>query len=106
MANQVIEKHPNAEILFDDFDFTDELPDDAALDSVNSVVTAVDSAGNSAASVVGTVSRDGMSLRAILQAGTNGEDYLVTFTAEGDTTGQLAIKQLEMRVRSKLTGSL
>jgi|RifCSPhighO2_12_1023870.scaffolds.fasta_scaffold97659_2 hypothetical protein len=106
MANKVIEKHPDAEILFDDFDFTDELPDDSALDSVNSTVTAVDAAGSAAASVVGTVSRDGMSLRAVLQAGTNGQDYLVTFKAEGDTTEQVAIKQVEMRVRSKLTGSL
>jgi hypothetical protein len=106
MANQVIEKHPDAEILFDEFDFTDELPGDSALDATNSVVTAVDSAGSAAASVVGTVSRDGMTLRAILQAGTNGQDYLITFKAEGDTTEQLAVKQLEMRVRTKVTGSL
>jgi hypothetical protein len=106
MANQVIEKHPDAEILFDEFDFTDELPGDSALDATNSVVTAVDAGGSAAASVVGTVSRDGMTLRAILQGGTNGQDYLITFKAEGDTTEQLAVKQLEMRVRTKVTGSL
>lgn len=105
--NAVIEKHADASILFDDFDFTDELPGDAALNSGTSTVTAVDADGTSATStVVGTVSVSGMSLRAVLQAGTNGQDYIVTFKAVGNTTSRAAIKQLEMRVRSKLTGSL
>lgn len=101
--NAVIEKHPDAAIRYDDFDFTDELPGDT---SVTGAVTAVDAGGTAAASVVGTVTISGMSVRAILQAGTNGQDYIVTFKATGVTTGQIAVKQLEMRVRSKLTGSL
>ena len=106
MPNSVIEKHLSAAILFDDFDFTDELPGDTALNSGSSTVTAVDASGTAASSVVGTVSISGMVLKAVLQAGSNGEDYLVTFKAVGNTTAQVAVKQVEMRVRTKLTGSL
>ena len=103
MANAVIEKLPAAALLFDDFDFTDELPGDT---SITGAVTAVDSAGVAASSVVGTVSVAGMVVRAVVQAGTNGEDYLLDFKATGATTAQVAIKQLEVRVRSKVTGAL
>lgn len=102
----ILEKHPNAAVLFSDFDFTDELPSDSALNTSTSTVTAVDADGTSAPSVVGTVSISSMSLRAIMQAGTNGQDYIVTFKAVGNTTGQAAVKQLELRVRTKLTGSV
>ena len=105
MANAVIEKHPDASLLFVDFDFTDDLPDDTSL-AAGSTVTAVDADGAAAASVVGTVSQSGMIHRAVLQAGTNGQDYLVTFVAIGGTTARQAVKQLEMRVRTELTGAL
>mgnify|MGYP001611990971 CR=1 FL=1 len=105
MANQVIEKHPAAVIRFADFDFTDDLPDDTTL-SASSTVTAVDAAGTSAPTVVSTVSISGMILRAVLTLGTNGQDYTVTFNAIGGTTGHIIVKQLEMRVRTKLTGAL
>lgn len=103
MANAVIEKVPAAAVLFDDFDFTDDLPGDT---SVTGAVTAVDSAGDAAASVVGTVSVSGMTVKAVVQAGTDGEDYLLDFKATGVTTAQVVVKQLEARVRSKLTGAL
>ena len=103
MPNAVIEKIPAAAILFDDFDFTDDLPGDT---SITGAVTAVDSAGTANTAVVGTVSVSGMIVRAVVQAGSNGEDYLFDFKATGVTTAQIAIKQLEMRVRSKVTGAL
>ena len=103
MANAVIEKLPASAILFDDFDFTDDLPGDTA---VTGAVTAVDAGGTSAPTVVGTVSVSGMSVRAVVQAGTNGEDYLLDFKATGVTTAQVVVKQLEVRVRSKVTGAL
>ena len=103
MANAVIEKIPATAILFDDFDFTNDLPGDT---SITGAVTAVDSAGVAAASVVGTVSVSGMIVRAVVQAGTNGEDYLLDFKATGVTTAQVVVKQLEARVRSKVTGAL
>ena len=103
MQNSVIEKIQAAIILFDDFDFTNDLPGDT---SITGAVTAVDSAGVAAASVVGTVSVSGMIVRAVVQAGTNGEDYLLDFKATGVTTAQVVVKQLEARVRSKVTGAL
>ena len=103
MANAVIEKIPATAILFDDFDFTNDLPGDT---SITGAVTAVDSAGVAAPTVVGTVSVSGMIVRAVVQAGTNGEDYLLDFKATGVTTAQVVVKQLEARVRSKVTGAL
>lgn len=103
MPNAVIEKLPAAAILFDDFDFTDDLPGDT---SVTGAVTAVDSGGTAAPSVVGTVTVSGMIVKAVVQAGSNGEDYLLDFKATGGTTAQIAVKQLEARVRSKITGAL
>lgn len=103
MPNGVIEKLPAAAIRFDDFDFTDDLPGDT---SITAAVTAVNSAGTADATVVGTVDVSGMIVRAIVQAGTNGQDYLFDFKATGVTTAQVAIKQLEVRVRSKVTGAL
>jgi len=99
MADEVIYKHVNAESKHT-VDFTDELPDDSSISGA-STVTAVDSGDTAASSVVGTVSQSGMSLSAILQAGTDGEDYLVTFTGRGTTTSRDAIKTVEMRVRNK-----
>jgi hypothetical protein len=47
-----------------------------------------------------------MELHAIIKAGTNGEDYRASFKAIGATTGEIVVQQLEVRVRSELTGSL
>jgi len=104
MPHDVLEKHPDAERLYG-MDFTDELPDDTSV-TAGSSVSAVDANGTAAASVVGTVSQAGMTLNAVLQAGTNGQDYLVTFTGRGNTSARDAVKQLEMRVRTKMTGSV
>lgn len=103
MANAVIEKIPASAILFDDFDFTDDLPGDT---SVTGAVTAVDSDGAVVTSVIGTVTASGMFVKAVVQAGTNGQDYFFDFKATGVTTAQVVVKQLEVRVRSKATGSL
>jgi len=103
MSNAVFEKTPAAAILFDDFDFTDDLPGDA---SVTGAVTAVDSDGAAVTSIIGTITVSGMTVKVVLQAGTNGQDYLVDVKATGVTTAQVAVKQVEMRVRSKLTGAL
>jgi len=87
-------------------DFTDELPDDTSVSS-SSTTTAVDEAGtDSSATVVGTKSQSGMAQRAVLQAGTNGKDYTVTFTGRGTTTSRDATKIVEMRVRSTIQGNI
>lgn len=108
MPDSIIEKHPDAQVLFDDFDFSDALPGDVNLSTELSSVTAVDSAGNKVKAVVHqvTVTAGSMTLAAILKGGINGEDYYVNFNAVGLTTAQKAVRQLEMRVRTKVTGSL
>lgn len=105
MAHDVIYKHPSDEVLYA-VDFTDDLPDDTSVTSSSSV-TAVDSDGTSATStVVGTTSQSGMSARAVLQAGTDGEDYTITFTGRGNSTSRDFTKIVEMRVRSTRLGNI
>lgn len=102
MAHEILYKHPNDEVLYS-VDFTDELPNDSSI-SASSAVTAVDSAEASNTAIIGTVAQSGMSLTCVLQAGTNAEDYRITFTGRGTTTSRDASKIVEMRVRSKLLG--
>ena len=105
MASDVLYKHPNDEILYA-VDFTDDLPGDTTVSSSSSV-TAVDSDNASATStVIGTASQSGMEARAVLQAGTDGEDYTITWTGRGTTTSRDATKIIEMRVRAKRLGSV
>lgn len=105
MAHDVLYKAP-ADVLLYSVDFTDDLPDDTSV-SGSSTVTAVDSAGTSATStVIGTVSQSNMLLKAVLQAGTGGEDYIIKFAASGTSTGRVATKIVEMRVRSTFLGSI
>lgn len=104
MAHDVIYKHPSDEVLYS-VDFTDDLPDDTTVTS-SSAVTAVDSAGASASAVVGTVSQSGMLVKAVLQAGTNLEDYTITVSGRGGTTSRDSTKVVEMRVRSSLQGNI
>lgn len=104
MAHEVIEKHPSVEFLHE-VDFTEDLPDDTSISS-GSAVSAVDSSGVAAASVVGTVSQSGMKLRCVIQAGEDGEDYLFTFLGRGTTTARDSARLVEVRVRSNQLGTL
>ncbi|MCI0565366.1 MAG: hypothetical protein MN733_43430 [Nitrososphaera sp.] len=105
MAHEVLYKNPSDEVLYS-VDFTDELPNDTALDA-GSDVSAVDSDGTDAsATVLGTESETGMTVTAVLQAGSDGEDYRITFTARGSTTTRDATKIVEMRVRSYHLGNV
>lgn len=97
--HDVLYKHPNDEVKYT-VDFTDDLPDDTSITAA-SVATAVDEAGTDAsATVVGTVSQSGMSLSAVLQAGTDGKDYTITLTGRGTTTSRDSTKMVELRVRT------
>lgn len=105
MAHDVLIKHPSDELLYS-VDFTDDLPDDTSI-SASSAVTAVDSDSvDKSATVVGTVSQSGMLLKAVLQAGTNWEDYTITFTGRGTTTARDSTKIVEMRVRTTHQGNI
>ena|SRR3990167_2277411 len=103
MATDALYKVVAEEILHA-VDFTDLLPDDASV-TASSAVTAVKSDGTADATVIGTVSQSGMELRAVLQAGTDGEDYTITFTARGNATSRDRSVVVEMRVRNELQGN-
>jgi hypothetical protein len=99
MAHDVLYKAPNDEVFYS-VDFTDDLPDDTSVSS-SSDTTAVDEAGtDSSSTVVGTKSQSGMAQRAVLQAGTSGKDYTITFIGRGTTTSRDITKIVEMRVRT------
>lgn len=103
MANEVLYKKP-ADKAFFTFDFTDDMRSSdtalAALASGVTEVTAIDSAGTDATStVVDTSAVNGLVLEARLKAGVDGEDYLVTYLATGNVSGDLITKHLELRVR-------
>lgn len=84
-------------------DFTDLLPSDTTITAA-SAVTAVDTTGAAVTSVLGTESESGMVLTVVLKAGTDGEDYTITFKGIGTTTGRIETFMLEMRVRNTLSG--
>ena len=104
MATEALYKTTGEEILHA-VDFTDLLPDDASV-TASSTVTAVKSDDSADATVIGTVSQSGMELRAVLQSGTDGEDYTITFTGRGNSTGRDRAVIVEMRVRDQLQGAL
>jgi len=104
MAHDVLYKHPNDEISYT-VDYTDDLDGDTSISS-GSAASAVDSDGTNAPTVIGSISRSGMVLTIPLQAGTDGEDYVITLTGRGTTTSLDATKIVEMRVRASLLGNV
>lgn len=108
MAHDVAYKRPGEELDYE-FDFTEELPDDAGVTLAATTVTAIDSSGASAtATIVGTITESTTSLlvSVILQAGIDGETYLVTCHAQGVTSLLDREKTLDLRVRSKIVGNM
>lgn len=104
MAHDVVYKHASDELNYE-VDFTSELPDDTSV-TASSAVSAVDSSGAAAASVVGTAAQSGMILSCPLIAGTDGEDYTVTFTGRGNSTSRDRSRIIELRVRNTAQGNV
>lgn len=100
----VVYKHPDA-ILSYDVDFTDQLADaDASL--TGDGATATDSNGDDkSATVIGTETKSGLVLTVPFKAGTDGEDYIIIIQATGDSSGLIAVKTVEMRVRVEELGN-
>jgi len=106
MADLVKYKRPS-----EDYDvtmsFSDKLASTESVDTVvnGSSVTALDSSGASATStVLGTVTPSAQTLKVHVTAGTNLEDYTVTFHAKATTSGDEYEKVLLLRVRTQLEG--
>ena len=102
MFDEVTYKHSAVDLDFD-MDFSGEVPSGDSIAS--QTVTAIDSGGTSATSaVVNTSSISGTNVRARLQAGTNLQDYRVTFTAIMTTSTENRVKVLLMKVRDNRIG--
>jgi hypothetical protein len=102
MFDEVIWKHSAVDLDFD-MDFSGEVPSGDSIAS--QTVTAVDSAGvDASAAVVNTSSVSGTDVRARLQAGTDMQDYRVTFTAVMTTSTENRVKVLLMKVRDNRIG--
>lgn len=101
MFDEVFYKHSAADPIYP-MDFNAELPSGATITS--ETVTAVDSAGVTATgTVLSTVSESAGIVSVILQAGTDLQDYRITFTANF-SDGQSIIKVLLMKVRDNRIG--
>jgi hypothetical protein len=104
MAVDVVYKHSSVTRTYT-VDFATMLSGDSTITAA-STVTAVNSASTSTPTLIGTVTVSSMTLAAVIQAGTDGEDYRVLFTGVGTTTGRIETFVLEVRVRNVLTGAV
>ena len=102
MADEVVEKAPS-EVIAQDIDFTELLPDDTTISA--SAATATKSDGSSAA-ILGSVTDVGMIISFNINATVDGEDYLITVTAPGGSSGQTRVYTIEVRSRLTLKGTL
>ena len=93
-----------SEELDHEFDFFDEVPSGDTIKAIlagDTDVTAVDSAGTDvSATLIGAKALGGTKLKARIKAGTDGEDYVVTYTAEMTTSGERRQKFLFVSVRN------
>lgn len=107
MAHFIIYKRPT-EVTPYEFDFEDLLPDDASLDTDQSQVSVVDSAGiDQTKYFVSHVVFSGIKMTAFLVNGLDGEDYIVYADGVGNVTAPVKLNRiLEVRVRSQLAGNL
>ena len=104
MADDVLYKRPSEKISYA-YDFTPKLQSDSGLSA--SSVTAVDEEGtNVSSSIVSSSTASGLVVTGILQAGSDGKDYLVTFQATGTTSADIRQWVVELRVRSYIGGTL
>lgn len=106
MAEAILYKTPAEERQYI-ADFQDLLrtSDTALLDiGAGSDVSAVDSAGvDASATVLGTETRSGKTLTVVLKAGTDGEDYIITFKGKGTASNDIHELKVHLRVRSKIS---
>jgi UDP-N-acetylmuramyl tripeptide synthase len=100
----ILEKQP-AEILPYSVDFTKRLPTGQVIQGTSTVVVTDDQGANvSGSMIVGSPTIARPLITVTLQAGTNGKDYLVTFTAQ--TQNYKFEEDVRLKVREKnLTSS-
>ena len=89
-------------------DFVDEVPTSDSIEAVgaNTTVTAVDSDGVAAPTVLGAITLSGTKLKVRTKAGTHGQSYLVKYVAKMITSTELREKYLTLNVRNPVVTGL
>ena len=104
MAMDVVYKRTTEDVPYT-FDFTDLLPSTDATVTLVSVI-ATDTAGvDKSSTVLSGSAAATKTLTTVLQAGLEGEDYVVRATARGATSGRDFTQVIEMRVRDTIIGN-
>lgn len=109
MADSILYQSP-LELRTYTFDFAPDMPSaDSALNDViggtPSTITAADYAGTDvSATILSAKTRTSLTLLATIGALTEGEDYRISFTGIGATSGNKLTKVLEVRCRAKISG--
>jgi len=107
MADVIRYIHPLASVTHTE-DFQDVLPStDSAVEAIGSgsTITAVDSAGkDQTASILSGSTISSKTMTTTLHNLLEGQEYTVTFWAEGATSGTRHVKTLKVLCRSQLTG--
>jgi len=108
MADALLYQHTRVKKPFV-FDFTDDLADDTALKGIGSGsdIDAVDSKGTDVSSTILTNKTvTGMTLVVDIHDLIEGEEYVVTFEAQGSTTLDTVIRVLKLLARDEIEGSI
>ena len=104
MATERIYRAPTSSNTYT-FDFTGDLTGDTVLKDIGSgsTIAATSSDGTDvSATILSSKTRTGMTLLVTLGSMTDGEEYLVTFTAQGNTTSLIVVKTLRVICRSEV----
>lgn len=105
MAQDVIYKRTTEDIPYT-FDFTDDLPSADSTVTLVGIVATSTAGTDSSATVLSGSAASGKTLTTVMQAGTDGEDYVVRATARGATSSRDFTKVVELRVRDSIIGNM
>lgn len=106
MADAIKYLHPLDQLEYV-VDFQDVLPtaDTSIVDvDAGSSITALDSAGGDAESVLFDKAKSGKTLKVTIKNAQAGEEYAVTFLGQGTTSGKRFARVVAFRCRTNLSG--
>lgn len=105
MAQDVIYKRTTEDIPYT-FDFTLDLPSTDSSVTLVSIIATNTAGTDSSSTVLSGSAASGKTLTTVLQAGTEGDDYVIRATARGATSSRDFTKVVEMRVRDTIVGNV
>lgn len=106
MADAIRYMHPLEQTVYT-MDFQDVLSSsDSTLNDIGSgsTISAVDSSGDSADSILFSKTRTSKTLIVTFKNPVEGEEYLITFLGQGASTAARHVKTLKVLCRSNITG--